>query len=268
MVLSAINQYPNKAYAGMIDGLQLNAGIDTFMNNAPTTAGVYDLVFTAVNGHVYTATIYGVAITYTGDGSATLAEIRDGMIAAIDLQPALLAKISRAASGNNVRITELDPATNGSANIIGLDADTAVTVVTAHSEPEPLPAGIFVAQGPNFQDCRLPRASGDLLRGIVAHQHQPIHELKYPGSSKLLYPPFSQISVVKKGLVWCITEEAVALTDTPFVRYAPGAGGTQLGAVRKSADTATAVSLSGKAQFRRAQATAGGLVLVEVSLVP
>jgi hypothetical protein len=50
-----------------------------------------------------------------------------------------------------------------------------------------------------------------------------------------------------------------------FVRFAAGGGGSQLGAFRKSADTATAVALPG-AIYKSSQATPGGLALVEINL--
>lgn len=267
MVLTAISQYPNKAFAGMCVGIDDAHDIESYINNAGIAAGVYDLVFTAVNTHTYTATIYGVPVSYLSDGSATLAEIRDGILAAIAAAPALTPQVSAAASGNNVRVTELAPDTYGPSGITGLDADTALTTVTAHGNTEQIPAGVFVARGPNFQDCRLIRASSDPIVGVTKHQHQAQRANKSSDALQL-WQPNSLIPVVKRGRIWVIVEQAVALTDTPFVRFAAGAGGSQLGAIRKDADTASAATLSGKAKFMTAQATPGGLALLMVNIAP
>ena len=64
------------------------------------------------------------------------------------------------------------------------------------------------------------------------------------------------------GRIWVLVEEAVVLGDDVFVRHAAGAGGTQLGAFRTSADTATAAQVPG-ASFRSI-AGIGGLAIVEL----
>lgn len=271
-ILTAINQYAPKAYAGMLAGHDDGHDIESYINNSGTVAGVFDLVFTAVNSTLYTADVYGVHLSYTSDGSAAAAEIRDGIIASAAAQPGLLLKASFAASTNNVRVTELDPAGNGSGKPINLDANTALTVVTPHQEPEAMPAGIVVVRpstAPAFQDCRLMRASTDFMLGVTMHQHSPVNERTYPAPSALLYPPNSEIGVVRRGKVWVPCEQVMALSDTPFVRYAAGAGGSQLGALRKDADTASALTLSGKARVIQVSiGAAGSVALLQFNFTP
>lgn len=267
MVLSAIQQYPTQAYAGMRVGMDDGHDIETYINNAGSVPGVTDIVITAVNDHVYSYSAYGITVSYTADGSATVAEVRLGLIAAHNAIPLLASMVSAVTSGANIRLTELNTA-NGDMAVAEADADLALSVVTAHSAVQAWPAGIVVARGPNFQDGRLPTTNADPLVGCVIHQHANINERTYPAPSRVVYPPSSEVPVLKRGKVWCVTEEAVALTDTPFMRFASGSGGTQLGAIRKSADTATAVTLSGKAKFMTPQANAGGLVLVQFNFVP
>lgn len=79
------------------------------------------------------------------------------------------------------------------------------------------------------------------------------------------YPINSAVSVRKLGRIWVKVEEAVLDGDQCFVRFASGAGGSQLGAFRKSADTATAAALA-NAYFRSPQATIGGYAVVELHL--
>ena len=273
MVLKSVSQYPAKAFAGMIEGIHGIEDIITRINNKSAIPGVYKLTFTAANSHAYTAQIYGIQLAWTSDSSATTAEQQDNIIAQLALSPALAAKISMAKSSTDaVLVTELDPAGNGPAGITGLDADTALTTSTAHSNPEPMPAGILVAQGVNFQDCRLVNASGDTssLAGVVVHQHKPMafssDPAALPPAGK--YPAMSNIPVCKRGRIWVVVEEAVSVGDVAYVRYAAGAAGSQLGAFRKSDPGSEAASLSGKAVLRTAQATPGGLALLEINLAP
>jgi hypothetical protein len=141
-----------------------------------------------------------------------------------------------------------------------------VSAVTASSARETVPAGVLVARGPNYQDLRLLSSASDPLIGITLHQHMPVSSLV--ASSRAGFPPHSEISVVRRGMIWMVAEEAIALTDAPFFRYADGADGTGRGTVRTDADTASARDGTTFAKFMTAQATPGGLVLVKINLQP
>lgn len=78
------------------------------------------------------------------------------------------------------------------------------------------------------------------------------------------YPAARPIGVIRRGRVWVLAESAVARWTHPFVRYAAGAGGTELGSFRANADTASAAELT-HAIFLT-DAGAGELVLVEIDL--
>lgn len=266
MVLSAINLYPTLGYAGMVVGINDGRDVETYINNAATAAGVYDLVFAAVNLATYTADIYGVHVAFTADGTATVAEIRDGMLAQIALQPALALRVTAAASSNNVRITELNPELYGAASISGLDANSALSTVTAHQQLEIVPAGVLVSRGSGFQDMLLLHSASDPLVGITIHQHMPVSSLV--ASTRAGFPPKSEISVLKRGKIWMVAEEAVTLTDTPFFRYASLGANVGRGTVRNDADSSTCRSGTTFAKFMTAQSSPGGLVLVQINLVP
>jgi hypothetical protein len=49
------------------------------------------------------------------------------------------------------------------------------------------------------------------------------------------------VPVITRGRVFVLAEETVVVTDTPFARFATGTG-TQKGAFRNDADTATAAT--------------------------
>ena len=52
------------------------------------------------------------------------------------------------------------------------------------------------------------------------------------------------VPVIRKGAVWVKSENAVSAGDAVFVRITSGAGGSQLGAFRNDADTASAVQVA------------------------
>lgn len=72
---------------------------------AAAAAMVMTIVVTTVaNTTVYSGTVNGVAWTYTSDGTATVAEIRDGIIAAIN-GTSQAPRLTASASGNDVLVT-------------------------------------------------------------------------------------------------------------------------------------------------------------------
>lgn len=78
------------------------------------------------------------------------------------------------------------------------------------------------------------------------------------------WPALRPTPVLRRGRIWVTAESAVTRWTVPFVRYASGAGGTELGSFRADADTATAATFPW-ALFLT-DAAAGQLVLVEISL--
>lgn len=124
--------------------------------------------------------------------------------------------------------------------------------------------GTFVCRRASPADaedqCANPAATADVTargRGIALRDESRKHTTGYEVND--------QVSYLRRGCVWVVVEEAVLQDDAVFVRFASGGGGTQLGAFRKSADTATAVALPG-AIYKTAQATIGGLAMVEINL--
>lgn len=78
------------------------------------------------------------------------------------------------------------------------------------------------------------------------------------------WPASRPTPVLRRGRIWVTAESAVARFTPAFVRFASGAGGTELGSFRADADSATAAECEW-ATFLT-DATAGSLVLLEVSI--
>lgn len=108
--------------------------------------------------------------------------------------------------------------------------------------------------------AKLPAAATDVTKpgamGIV-----PYDQTREGGSD---WPALRPTPVVRRGRIWVMAEGAVTRWKAPFVRYAAGAGGTELGSFRGDADGATAAECPWALFIT--DASAGGLVLVEISL--
>lgn len=78
------------------------------------------------------------------------------------------------------------------------------------------------------------------------------------------YASGDSVDVMETGDVWVQTEGAAAMNGNAFIRQAAGAGGTQRGAVRHDADTASATALPG-AYFRGPVLAATGITKLELT---
>lgn len=108
-----------------------------------------------------------------------------------------------------------------------------------------IPFGVAVKKGTNEDEAVLPTATGDVLAGIAVHSHD-VNTIGSSGwAATAGIPDADRFNLLKVGVVAVKVEEAVVQGDKAFVRFASGAGGTQLGAWRKSADTATARAVNG-----------------------
>lgn len=109
-----------------------------------------------------------------------------------------------------------------------------------------IPFGTFVRRITTTDELHKPKArlltsSTDDIAGLVLHSHAYNRETDL-GTVGL--KPRTQLTVLEVGVAWAIAEEAMAMTDNIFVRYAAGTA-TTIGAIRNDADTSTAVRLKG-----------------------
>ena len=124
-------------------------------------------------------------------------------------------------------------------------------------EVAPIPFGVALKKGTNEDEALLPVATTDVLAGIAVHRHDVNTIGSSAWSTAAGIPVGDRFDLLKEGVIYVKVEEAVVQGDKAFVRFLTGAGGTQLGAWRKSADTATARAVNG-AYFLKG-AAAGGI---------
>lgn len=78
------------------------------------------------------------------------------------------------------------------------------------------------------------------------------------------FPQGTVLPVLRQGRIWVKSESAVVDGGAVFARFASGAGGSQLGAIRADADSASAAQVP-NAIFRGSYAA--GFCVVELNLV-
>jgi hypothetical protein len=262
--LTSISRYPLRGYAGTLIGT--GHAIDTVINGRTNVAAVRTIVITAVNSTVYSVTVNGVTASYTSDGSATAAEIRDGLAAAALASPFFSAVASLLASGSDLVLREIAPALG--AMTVALSANLAATVNVAHQNEQNIPAGVIIqldtAQvvGDGPLPGKMADAAGDQVLGVTLLEQEYV-EFTQPGIA--VYPPYRAMSVVKRGSLLVPVETNVLPTDIPCFRVTANGALTQLGALRAGTDSGNAVALTGVARFKEA-ALAGALVELAINL--
>lgn len=124
-----------------------------------------------------------------------------------------------------------------------------------------IPFGVALKKGATDDGWVLPSAGTDLIEGISVHSHSRDNF----GFSALTptnagVKPQQNFNVLRDGTIYVKVEQAVVRGDVVFFRFAAGAGGTQLGAFRKDADTASAAQVKGARYLT--SAAAGGMAQV------
>jgi hypothetical protein len=136
------------------------------------------------------------------------------------------------------------------------------TAVSVESSAE-IPFGVMVAHDTTSDGAKLPAASTAKCMGVVTHSHayDKPNELGTTGLK-----PKAVLNVLTRGRAWVTVEETVAVGDRGYIRYAAGAGGTQLGGFRKSAVTNETIDVTKNVKFLTA-ASAAGLALAEFDMM-
>lgn len=116
--------------------------------------------------------------------------------------------------------------------------------VVSWTADEAIPFGAYVVES-REGGCELPDSAGEVTgnKGGIALIDPTL-------ASGVGYQVGDQVRVMRRGRVFALSEEALAKGDTLFVRQATGAGGSQKGAFRNDADTATATTPTGVSVFK------------------
>lgn len=259
------SERPLAAYAGMI----ADAGNRDVISKCNSTNQLNNvLVVNAVNAAVYTLNfVFSDGTTgsasFTADGSATKTEIRDGLIADINGDATLSDYVLAAIVDSDELSIERKSAFEGVSFTLASAGDTPtdLTLTTLVADSQEIPFGVMVCVDANRGDefCRLPRLSTDI--GGKTWGVSVSNTGREPNAGG--YASQSNVAILNKGRIWVMCEEAFTVGADVYVRYASGAGGSQLGAVRTDSDTSTAGQLA-RAKFVSSGA-ADTLALIELN---
>ena len=130
------------------------------------------------------------------------------------------------------------------------DAGDTRIVSLKNDQGADIPAGVIVSRKAEGT-CDLPAGATELMAGAVVNSFaRNPNDLSGTAAVK----DQEQCNVLEEGAIWLLCEEAMAVLDDVYVRYASGSGGSQLGAIRNDADTSTARQSKG---IRVLRATTG-----------
>lgn len=104
-------------------------------------------------------------------------------------------------------------------------------------------------------------ATGQAPVGVLVHtQAQQNPDLAGDLGVDLLEPA----SVLRRGRIWVAVEEAITVGDDVYFRHTAGGGGSEIGAFRNDADTATCDQVT-NAQWLQGS-TGAGVALLELNI--
>lgn len=108
-----------------------------------------------------------------------------------------------------------------------------------------LPAGVFVTRDAADDAVKVPTTTGEVTASGVGFTVLNLaHEPPTDGST-VDCPAGKGVSVIRRGRIWVLTETDMTYGQAVFVRFTANGGNTQLGKVRKDADTSNAVAAPG-----------------------
>jgi hypothetical protein len=218
------------------------------------------------------------AVTITAANTATTCTINGTAFtdSATDKTKAEMAEaISILINAGSEPVTAVYVATNEYFTVESNTPGTAATVVgTANcsvanqiANAAAIGFGIVVVRDQtDDQKARLPQAAADITDAKIAlgfTRMTQAAEQNYGSAGGVGYALESSMSIMRKGRIYVMTEDAVTDGGAVYVRHVAGAGET-LGSVRSDADGSDASILPGAA-FRKAT-SASGISIVELNL--
>ena len=182
-----------------------------------------------------TVTVNGVAYTWTAGTNTTTA-----------IAAALVILIN-AGQGTKVIATSLAAVITIKSLTPGLAFTSAATASCVKAIINPnsaaIPFGVFVVVDANDENsCKPPSATAEVTNRQVVGVTAFTQTREQTDEGYALNTEVNAVSHSPGR--WVICEQAMVASDQVFVRFAAGAGGSQLGAIRKDADSASAVGIT------------------------
>jgi hypothetical protein len=252
MVQTSYSNTRTRAVAGMV----ANSIPAEYISRVLATQQLEELTFGTTDG-TYTVTINGVVVGTFAASSNTAAQIRDNIYDDIvaSAAPVTATKVST----NKLQLKKNDFADTGFTIAISTVSGYSKTQLVGQGTTVPFGVGLCRDDDSPVSGyrCRLPRVSADVTAGFLAIAAWDSSEPYAVGG----WQPGSLPKLLHKGHIWCVTEGAIGELAQMYCRFAAGAGGSQLGAFRADADSASAAAVVG---LRAIESCSGaGIVLAE-----
>jgi len=148
------------------------------------------------------------------------------------------------------------------------DGDVVESYIQGEVSAE-IPFGVVVAEGTASTVQGTPDKAilmvdaNSVVAGVMIHAHNYDRESQMGATG---VKPTNLLNVLKRGQVYAVLEGTCTKGGQVFVRHSTGAGGSQKGAVRANADTATAVLCRGLSFAETKASNGDGLVLLNVHI--
>lgn len=226
----------------------------------------------------YSLSVNGIVVAYSADASSTTAEVRDGLLAALVASPFIVAIATCAAvSTDQISITAKQTdftLTVTSPSNATTTADLTITVTTAAGVN--IPFGRFVKHGGASNGNLIADplgATSDIILGVSVHSHShgvapytPRSTEDTSGGADTAGILAGEIgSFIRKGRIWVLAEEALAITDTLYARCIATAANTTLGALRNDSDSSNALAIPTTCKLLEYDSSTG-LALMDITL--
>lgn len=230
--------------AAAVEGAIADIGFDNHKATRSAGTNVAQVatvtVDAATNSTLYTVTVNGVLVTYTSDGTATIAEIHAGLLAAGIANSFLAGVVTFSGASPDLVITA--DVAGAPMTVTEADADLSLVATTPNTTASPIYFGRGLAQ--NLTDAEkisLPSATGFTFAGISSHSQ--IARPNDDGIAK--YEDGISIPVLTKGRIYVLAEDAItSLDDAVYLRHTANGAVNVAGRFRTDADTARADQIS------------------------
>jgi hypothetical protein len=253
---------PNAIEGMLVDSFPHDYVTPNLRNGSGLQNAVYSItVGTAVSNTDYTVSVNGISATFTSGTSATVSDIRTGIITALSNDP-MIRGLAVAAIGTDITVSARGIGTANAIEVTVSGGGTgfAATKLQDALDPKRIPFGRVIATGLTDPAGvgKLPQASTDVPRcvNVRTDAHANIEGLGLTDEDGV--NPGEMINSLNRGRVWMRVLTDFSPSSTVFY----GVGGTTAGMVRAGAATGF-LQLTG-ARFD-SSGTAGALGIVALN---
>ena len=136
-------------------------------------------------------------------------------------------------------------------------------IVTGIADDPIEPGRVVIANGDD-KTMRLPAAAIDITGSIVGGIAMLDASVEPTSGTNPLYPPESAFPVVRKGRIWCRSEDVIAAPGPVYVRFQNGSGTNPIG--RVSGTTHADKGLLAGARWLTKTTAVNQLALLEINI--